>query len=73
MLKYAKALRFDEVPDYEWLKGLFSDLFSTLNYKVSAALDWFKDEVSETNPRTKEVKRNLKRKKKRSRRQAKNN
>lgn len=33
------------MPDYEWLKGLFSDLFNSLNYKVSQALDWIAETV----------------------------
>ena len=49
MLKYAKGLKFDEVPDYEWLRSLFSDLFNTLNYKLSQALDWIKDRSSTNN------------------------
>ena len=45
-MKYAKGLKFDEMPDYDWLKGLFSDLFNSLNYKVNQALDWIAETVA---------------------------
>ena len=42
MLGYARSLKFDEVPDYDWLKGLFTRLFNLHNYKTSIALEWVK-------------------------------
>ena len=40
MLKYVRGLKFDEQPDYDWLKGLFSELFAKLGYRVNTALQW---------------------------------
>lgn len=40
MLKYVRGLKFDEQPDYDWLKGLFGDLFSKLGYRINTALQW---------------------------------
>ena len=34
-LQYTRALRFDETPDYTYLRQLFRILFRTLNFKVS--------------------------------------
>lgn len=46
LLKYAKGLKFDEMPDYEWLKSLFGDLFNSMNYKLNKSLDWVVEQVA---------------------------
>ena len=38
-MKYVKSLRFDERPDYDFLKGLFTELLSSL-YSEKFYYDW---------------------------------
>ncbi|XP_031573011.1 casein kinase I-like [Actinia tenebrosa] len=39
-LNYCKGLRFDEAPDYMYLRQLFRILFRTLNYQYDYIFDW---------------------------------
>ncbi|XP_023238172.1 casein kinase I-like [Centruroides sculpturatus] len=39
-LNYCRRLRFDETPDYTYLRQLFSNLFRTLNYEYDYVFDW---------------------------------
>ncbi|KAM9668545.1 casein kinase I-like [Dama dama] len=39
-LNYCRALRFEEAPDYTYLRQLFRTLFRTLNYQYDYAFDW---------------------------------
>ncbi|XP_054977037.1 casein kinase I-like [Sorex araneus] len=39
-LNYCRGLRFDEVPDYGYLRQLFHVLFKTLNYQHDYIFDW---------------------------------
>ncbi|XP_074644173.1 casein kinase I-like [Tubulanus polymorphus] len=39
-LNYCKGLRFEEAPDYMYLRQLFRILFRTLNYQFDYVFDW---------------------------------
>jgi len=39
-LNYIRSLRFDEQPDYSYLRKLFRDLFIKQGYKYDAIFDW---------------------------------
>nr|XP_051683751.1 casein kinase I [Oryctolagus cuniculus] len=39
-LKYCRGLKFEEAPDYTYLRQLFRNLFGTLNYQYDYAFDW---------------------------------
>jgi serine/threonine protein kinase len=39
-LKYCKELRFDEEPDYKYLRNHFKELFNSLNFKFDHNYDW---------------------------------
>ena len=39
-LIYCRNLRFDEKPDYAFLRGLFKDLFTKNNYEMDYVYDW---------------------------------
>jgi serine/threonine protein kinase len=39
-INYIRSLRFDEKPDYTFLRKLFRDLFVRLGYKYDAIFDW---------------------------------
>lgn len=39
-LNYCKALRFEDRPDYSYLKRLFKDLFFRENYQYDFMFDW---------------------------------
>lgn len=45
-LKYARALRFDDKPDYSYLRKLFRDLFVREGYQYDYIFDW--DEICGT-------------------------
>jgi hypothetical protein len=40
--EYCRALRFDDKPDYSYLKRLFKDLFVRLRYVADGVYDWAK-------------------------------
>ena len=42
MLKYARSLRFEEKPDYNWLKNNFRELYKKMNFKMDNEYDWMK-------------------------------
>ena len=39
-LNYCRGLRFEEVPDYMYLRQLFRILFRTLNHSYDYTFDW---------------------------------
>lgn len=39
-LKYCRSLRFDERPDYSYLRQLFRDLFVRSGYENDSVFDW---------------------------------
>lgn len=39
-LNYCRGLRFEEIPDYMYLKQLFRILFRSLNHKYDYVFDW---------------------------------
>jgi len=39
-LNYCRGLRFEEVPDYMYLRQLFRILFRTLNHQYDYTFDW---------------------------------
>lgn len=39
-LNYCRCLRFDEAPDYMYLRRLFRLLFRTLDHKYDYTYDW---------------------------------
>ena len=39
-LNYVRSLRFDEKPDYQFLRKLFRDLFSKEGYEFDLCYDW---------------------------------
>lgn len=39
-LKYCKNMKFEEAPDYMYLRQLFRILFRTLNYQYDYVFDW---------------------------------
>ena len=41
-LQYCRRLKFDETPDYIYLKRLFRELFTRLNYQSDCEFDWVK-------------------------------
>ena len=51
-LNYCRGLRFEEAPDYMYLRQLFRILFRTLNHQYDYTFDWtkLKQEKSDTPP-----------------------
>ena len=41
-LNYCRGLRFEEAPDYMYLRQLFRILFRTLNHQYDYVFDWAK-------------------------------
>ncbi|KAK0422369.1 hypothetical protein QR680_007529 [Steinernema hermaphroditum] len=39
-MNYCRGLRFDQAPDYKYLRQLFRTLFQTLNYEYDYIYDW---------------------------------
>lgn len=39
-MQYVRSLRFDDKPDYAYLRKLFRDLFKTENYRYDYIFDW---------------------------------
>jgi casein kinase I family protein HRR25 len=39
-LNYTRTLRFDDKPDYNFLRKLFRELFVRENYKIDYIFDW---------------------------------
>lgn len=39
-LNYSRGLRFEEAPDYMYLRQLFRILFRTLNFQYDYTFDW---------------------------------
>lgn len=46
LLNYSRSLKFNQRPDYDWLKDIFKDLFTSLNFQVNIAFDWVALQVS---------------------------
>nr|CAD2186036.1 unnamed protein product [Meloidogyne enterolobii] len=53
-LNYCRGLRFDEAPDYMYLRQLFRILFRTLNHQYDYTFDWtlLKQKATMNNPNT---------------------
>lgn len=49
-LNYARSLRFDDKPDYQYLRKLLRDLFMREGYKYDAVFDWTVIRASESLP-----------------------
>lgn len=64
-LDYARALQYDETPDYNYLRSLFSDLLGREGHKHDSAFDWHtintKPNDVVANTKTKMIKRASKR------------
>ncbi|CAD8110671.1 unnamed protein product [Paramecium primaurelia] len=43
-LNYCKHLKFEEKPDYLYLRGLFKDAFKKIGFELDQKYDWIKDE-----------------------------
>jgi len=39
-LKYVRSLRFEDKPDYAYLRKIFRDLFTRENYQMDYVFDW---------------------------------
>lgn len=39
-ISYCRCLRFEEIPDYMYLRQMFRILFRTLNFQYDWAFDW---------------------------------
>merc|ERR1719412_3007788 len=39
-MKYCRELRFEETPDYMYLRQLFRNLFRTMGHSYDYAFDW---------------------------------
>jgi hypothetical protein len=39
-LEYCRQLKFEQVPDYMYLRQLFRNLFRTLKYRMDDDFDW---------------------------------
>merc|ERR1712020_519953 len=39
-MNYCRELRFEETPDYMYLRQLFRNLFRTMDYSYDYAFDW---------------------------------
>lgn len=39
-LNYCRSLKFDDKPDYPFLRRLFKDLYERLGFKTDYAYDW---------------------------------
>jgi casein kinase I family protein HRR25 len=48
-LDYTRALRYDETPDYKYLRNLFSDLLEREGHKHDYAFDWHTINTSPNN------------------------
>ena len=53
-LNYCRGLRFEEAPDYMYLRQLFRILFRTLNHQYDYVFDWtiLKQKAAAANPTT---------------------
>ena len=51
-LNYCRGLRFEEAPDYMYLRQLFRILFRTLNHQYDYVFDWtvLKQKAAAANP-----------------------
>lgn len=49
-LNYCRGLRFEEAPDYIYLRQLFRILFRTLNHQYDYTFDWTLLKQKTTNP-----------------------
>lgn len=39
-MTYCRELKFEEKPDYSYLRKIFKDLFSSLGYEYDFVYDW---------------------------------
>lgn len=59
-LAYVKSLKFEEKPDYPYLKNLFKVLFKKLNYDMDWKYEWVKpndnkNEIEEDSNKYKDI------------------
>jgi len=50
-LNYCRNLRFEDEPDYDYLRGLFSNLFKNSGYKLDYQYDWNENSQEIVKPR----------------------
>ena len=43
-LNYCKKLKFEEKPDYKYLKNIFKNLMSIMKYEYDYKYDWTNDD-----------------------------
>ena len=60
-LNYCKALRFEDRPDYTYLKLLFKDLFAKENYINDSVFDWTATLASQSENKRKDEERKVER------------
>ena len=60
-LNYCKALRFEDRPDYTYLKRLFKDLFVKENYVNDSVFDWTATLASQGENKRKDEERKVER------------
>ena len=58
-LSYCRVLKFEQRPDYAYLKKLFKDLFSKLNFKYDYLFDWELKRAPSTRKKTLNEKQDL--------------
>jgi len=39
-MKYCRELKFEEKPDYTYLRRMFKDLFNSMGYEQDYVYDW---------------------------------
>lgn len=49
-MNYCKNLRFEDKPDYAYLRNLFKDLFTKMGFENDYLYDWLKDKKPEKKP-----------------------
>jgi casein kinase I family protein HRR25 len=42
-IRYTRSLGFEELPNYDYMRGLFQDVFMQQGFKFDYLYDWFKD------------------------------
>ena len=47
-MNYCKNLKFEDKPDYSYLKGLFKEVFKSSNFELDYAYDWKKIDKKES-------------------------
>ena len=60
-LKYSKSLKFEERPDYTWVRRLFKDLMGKLGFAKDLIFDWAVLSIKQEQELLEEQRRNMKR------------